>query len=72
MRLRSLLLLILISPALTLADTPAWRESAQTALHMLDYVGVDYSGSVKDGKVLNAQEYKEQLEFVEQVVTLIK
>src|SRR4051794_1093889 len=69
MRLRVLAFLFLILPALTAqAD---WRESAQTALHVLDYVGVDYAGSVKGGKVISADEYKEQLDFAEQAVTLI-
>lgn len=59
------LLLALFASALAAAD---WRESAQTAVHMLDYVGVDYPEFVKDGKVLNADEYKEQLEFTGEVV----
>ena len=40
-------------------------------LHMLDYVAVDYPGAVKDGRVLDAGEYKEQLEFVTQARALL-
>ena len=50
-------------------DSPA--ERAQIILHMLDYVGVDYPGAVKDGKVLNQGEYDEQVEFVVQARSLI-
>jgi high-affinity iron transporter len=43
------------------------QEGAQTVLHLLDYIGVDYSEAVADGKVKNADEYKEMLEFGAQV-----
>src|SRR6185436_4779357 len=53
-------------------DQPAApAERAQIILHMLDYVGVDYPGAVKDGKVLNQGEYDEQVEFVVQARSLI-
>ncbi len=39
-------------------------EGAQIVLHVLDYVGVDYPGAVKDGRVLDQGEYDEQVEFV--------
>jgi high-affinity iron transporter len=71
MRIRPLLLFVgLVLPLLATA-APDWRESAQTALHMLDYVGVDYPEFVKDGKVLDQDEYQEQLEFSNQVVVLL-
>jgi high-affinity iron transporter len=38
---------------------------------MLDYIAVDYPNFVKDGKVLDQTEYKEQLEFAEHATTLI-
>jgi high-affinity iron transporter len=50
-------------------DQPA--APAEIILHMLDYVGVDYAGAVKDGKVLDQGEYDEQLEFVAQARVLI-
>ena len=53
-------------------DQPASpAERAQIILHMLDYVGVDYPGAVKDGKVLDQGEYDEQVEFVVQARSLI-
>ncbi len=50
---------------------PADDESAQTIVHMLDYVGVDYPEFVQDGEVLDADEYAEQREFATQVITLL-
>lgn len=50
---------------------PADDESAQTIVHMLDYVGVDYPEFVRDGEVLDAAEYAEQREFATQVITLL-
>ena len=47
------------------------NESAQTIVHMLDYVSVDYPEFVKDGKVLDEAEYKEQQEFAGQVIELL-
>lgn len=46
-------------------------DSAQTVLHALDYVAVDYPGVVQNGAVLNQDEYTEQREFVLQVRKLI-
>jgi high-affinity iron transporter len=45
---------------------------AQTVVHLLDYIGVDYSEAVQDGKVRNADEFKEMVEFTGQVVSLLK
>jgi high-affinity iron transporter len=52
------------------ADETSERE-AQTILHILDYLSVDYGGSVLLGKVLNEGEYREQVEFAEQSVKLL-
>jgi high-affinity iron transporter len=40
-------------------------------LHALDYLGVDYPGAVRNGKVLDQGEYEEQLEFATGVRTMI-
>lgn len=48
------------------------NEKAQTAVHMLDYVSVDYPEFVQEGKVLNLDEYQEQLEFATQSAALLK
>ncbi len=52
------------------ADATSERQ-AQTVLHMLDYLSVDYGGSVLFGKVLNESEYKEQAEFAVQSAKLL-
>jgi high-affinity iron transporter len=36
-------------------------------IHTLNYLKLDYKDAVKDGKVINQEEYKEQLELIEQV-----
>lgn len=46
-------------------------NTTQTIVHMLDYVSVDYPEFVKDGKVLDEAEYKEQLEFATQAGVLL-
>lgn len=48
------------------------EEKAQTAIHMLDYVSVDYPEFVQNGEVLNPDEYEEQLEFATQSANLIE
>ncbi|MFZ5557349.1 MAG: cytochrome c/FTR1 family iron permease [Pseudomonadota bacterium] len=47
-------------------------RDAQTIVHMLDYVSVDYSEFVQEGKVLDEAEYREQLEFAGQVLVLLR
>ncbi|MHC8369173.1 FTR1 family protein [Pseudomonas sp. ZT5P21] len=51
-----------------LADTV---EGAPQALHLLDYVGADYPQTVQGGKVVDASEYREQLEFIKVLQGLI-
>ena len=66
----SLCLLILLMP-LVHADEASERN-AQSILHMLDYLSVDYGGTVLLGKVLNESEYQEQIEFVTQSAKLME
>ncbi len=40
-------------------------------LNLLDYIAVDYAGAVQDGKVADADEYKEMQEFAGQARALI-
>jgi high-affinity iron transporter len=61
--------LFLLIPAAH-ADATSEQE-VQSILHMLDYLSVDYGGSVWFGKVLNEREYKEQAEFAGQSVNLL-
>lgn len=67
--LRAWLALLLLS--LCLASAAA-ADSAQTIVHILDYVGVDYAEAVADGKVKNAGEYDEMVEFAAQVRGLLE
>jgi high-affinity iron transporter len=46
-------------------------EPTQLILHMLDYMAVDYPEFVQDGTVLDQAEYDEQLDFAQQVRTLL-
>lgn len=54
-----------------LAD-PLPAQSAQQVLHLLDYVAVEYPQFVKSGKVINADEYAEQVEFSAQVADAVR
>jgi high-affinity iron transporter len=49
----------------------AFAQEAQTILHLLDYIGVDYPEAIEAGKVKNADEYQEMLEFTAQVTRRI-
>lgn len=44
------------------------HTTAESILHTLDYLAVDYAGAAANGKVINAKEYAEQLEFAQRVV----
>ena len=54
-----------------LAGAQATPEQVQLILHLLDYVAVDYPQCVQDGTVLDQSEYDEQVEFSQQVRTLL-
>ncbi len=59
--------------ALLLLVFPAWAAppAAPTAVHLLDYIGVDYAEAVADGEVINALEYAEMTEFADEVRRLL-
>ncbi|MBX8513815.1 cytochrome c/FTR1 family iron permease [Pseudomonas cichorii] len=46
-------------------------DGAAQALHLLDYIGADYPGTVADGKVVDEAEYREQVEFLDALQGLI-
>ena len=52
-----LILLTLATPS-ALAD-----DNAKKLLALVDYIGTDYKNAVQGGKILNQNEYQEQLEF---------
>lgn len=72
---RALALSILtVGLAVGLAAAPARAAEPDPfapILHALDYLGVDYPGAVKDGKVLDQGEYEEQLEFAAGVRAMV-
>ncbi len=48
------------------------EERAQTVVHLLDYISVDYPAFVRGGQVLNPSEFAEQREFAGQALTLLQ
>ncbi|MCE3272065.1 MAG: high affinity FE2+/Pb2+ permease [Ramlibacter sp.] len=69
--LRPLLILFLCC-ALGAVHAATDDAKAQTIIHMLDYVSVDYPEFVKHGKVLDEPEYQEQREFARQSALLLE
>ncbi len=65
-----LTVLLFLAPALAAGQPVETR--AQTIVHRLDYVSVDYPEFVKDGKILDEAEYQEQLEFSSQVLASLQ
>jgi high-affinity iron transporter len=66
------LLALLLVPALDAAQEADAERGPQTILHLLDYVSVEYPEFVQDGKVVDQEEYAEQVEFAGQAETMIK
>lgn len=52
-------------------EATAAEDLGPTIVHLLDYVGVDYPATVKDGTVVDAAEYDEQREFISQAIALL-
>lgn len=69
--LLGLYLLCAVAAAPTRAETPT-ADKAQTIVHMLDYISVDYPQFVRDGKVIDQGEFDEQLEFSTQSAVLLQ
>ena len=67
-----LLLLACLLGAAALAHAGPAEDRAQSVIHMLDYVSVDYPEFVQDGKVLNEEEYAEQREFATQSLAVLQ
>lgn len=66
--LRSLVAALAFATSFAAAATPA--EQAQTVVHLLDYVAVDYPEFVQDGKVVD--EAEEQREFAGRAIELLQ
>lgn len=65
--------LALAASATIAADAPATNApaSAPTILHLLDYVAADYPEAVRNGQVVDAGEFAEQVEFVGRAASLL-
>jgi len=59
-----LALALLAASGFAAGDAP---DAAQTIVHTLDYIAVDYPGAVENGKVKNEDEFKEMAEFAGRV-----
>ncbi|MCC7546609.1 MAG: FTR1 family protein [Burkholderiales bacterium] len=68
MCLRELFLLVFLLVPL---GAPAAPPDSQAVLNMLDYVSVEYPEFVRDGQVLDQEEYAEQVEFSSRVRDLV-
>ncbi|MEJ2142283.1 MAG: cytochrome c/FTR1 family iron permease [Gammaproteobacteria bacterium] len=62
-------LALAISPVINPAI--ASENAAQSILHILDYVSVDYPETIENGKITNLAEYKEQQEFAQRLFPLL-
>ena len=74
-RLLAWLPALLLGPMLALCSSLAQAEApaeATKALHLLDYIGADYPPTVRDGKVIDSGEYREQQEFSAVLADLVK
>jgi len=74
-RLLAWLPALLLGPVLALCSSLAHAEApaeATKALHLLDYIGADYPPTVRDGKVIDSGEYREQQEFSAVLADLVK
>lgn len=47
------------------------QKAAETVVHLLSYVSMDYGEAIQDGKIIDDQEYAEQQEFSEQALKLV-
>lgn len=64
-----LVFLLGLSPFQARADV---EQEVMNALHMLDYIGVDYPEFVQEGVVRNEAEYAEQIEFAREVTAVFE
>lgn len=66
-RVRALFLALLVA-SMVAAPARAATAPAQTIWRLLDYIAVDYAAAVSQGRVTNAAEYDEMVEFSATVV----
>lgn len=76
--LRYILVFLLFNVSFSYSQTPDQSSTAsnsdsknlETIIHLLGYISRDYPNGVKDGKIINEQEYDEMIEFSQQVLVL--
>lgn len=49
---------------------PSLNHNARTLINILDYISLDYANAVRDGKIINLNEYNEMLDFTGQSINL--
>ena len=64
-----------LATAVAFATTGSARAQEATAsprllVHLLDYVGKDYAGAVRDGRIIDPNEYREQVEFAQAALAM--
>lgn len=71
-RAACLICFVAVAPGRVLANSPQDVETlTQAILHTLDYLAVDYPHTVQHGEITDAEEYAEQQEFAQQLLTLV-
>lgn len=63
--------ILLCAVMLWLPAMAAKADDVEAVLHSLDYIAVDYPGTVANGEVVNEAEYVEQLEFSQHLLSAI-
>ncbi|MBI5450875.1 MAG: cytochrome c/FTR1 family iron permease [Gammaproteobacteria bacterium] len=59
---------LMVGAAVAAPGATKQQAIVESIIHSLDYVAVDYPGSVQQGKVISPSEYGEQLEMVDHAV----
>src|ERR1051326_8268525 len=62
-----LLAALLVAPGRAADVPPSPTTDAQRLVFLLEYIGTDYDGAVRDGQVANQVEYGEMLRFSKQL-----
>ncbi|WP_124944990.1 hypothetical protein [Sulfurirhabdus autotrophica] len=68
MRARNLFRVFFLMVCMLSSNAARADDLAQSIVHMLDYIGVDYKKIVEEKKIVNEAEYAEQIEFSGQMI----
>ncbi len=69
-RLKSGFLAVLVFMVMGVQNLSAQKDDARMMVHLLDYLAVDYSLAVQNGKVVSTAEYQEMKEFAKTISEL--